>query len=80
MPIIAMAIDSVFRPQMVYGFAARRPQPAHGLAGLRWTKRSCRCSPTSPALRPLRALERFRESLWTSSPYARAAVGKVSGR
>ena len=49
MPIIAMAIDSVFRPQMVYGFAARRPQPAHGLAGLRWTKRSCRCSPTSPA-------------------------------
>ena len=33
MPIMAMAIDSGFRPQMVYDFAARHPQPAHGPAG-----------------------------------------------
>jgi phage terminase large subunit GpA-like protein len=33
MPILAMAIDSGFRPQMVYDFAARHPQPAHGPAG-----------------------------------------------
>ncbi|MBZ5625742.1 MAG: phage terminase large subunit family protein, partial [Acidobacteriia bacterium] len=33
MPIMAMTIDSGFRPQMVYEFAARHPQPAHGPAG-----------------------------------------------
>lgn len=33
MPIMAMAIDSGFRPQMVYDFAARHPQPAHGPSG-----------------------------------------------
>jgi phage terminase large subunit GpA-like protein len=33
MPIMAMAIDTGFRPQMVYEFAARHPQPAHGPAG-----------------------------------------------
>ena len=33
MPIMAMAIDTGFRPQMVYDFAARHPQPAHGPAG-----------------------------------------------
>ena len=33
MPIMAMTIDSGFRPQMVYDFAARHPQPAHGPAG-----------------------------------------------
>ncbi len=33
MPIMAMAIDSGFRPQMVYDFAAHHPQPAHGPAG-----------------------------------------------
>jgi phage terminase large subunit GpA-like protein len=33
MPIMAMVIDSGFRPQMVYDFAARHPQPAHGPAG-----------------------------------------------
>jgi len=30
---MAMAIDTGFRPQMVYDFAARHPQPAHGPAG-----------------------------------------------
>jgi phage terminase large subunit GpA-like protein len=33
MPIMAMGIDTGFRPQMVYDFAARHPQPAHGPAG-----------------------------------------------
>ena len=33
MPIMAMTIDTGFRPQMVYEFAARHPQPAHGPAG-----------------------------------------------
>jgi phage terminase large subunit GpA-like protein len=33
MAIMAMTIDSGFRPQMVYEFAARHPQPAHGPAG-----------------------------------------------
>ena len=33
MPIMAMTIDTGFRPQMVYDFAARHPQPAHGPAG-----------------------------------------------
>jgi phage terminase large subunit GpA-like protein len=33
MPIMAMAVDTGFRPQMVYDFAARHPQPAHGPAG-----------------------------------------------
>ena len=33
MPIMAMTIDSGYRPQMVYDFAARHPQPAHGPAG-----------------------------------------------
>ena len=33
MPIMAMAIDTGFRPQMVYDFATRHPQPAHGPAG-----------------------------------------------
>jgi hypothetical protein len=32
-PIMAMTIDTGFRPQMVYEFAARHPQPAHGPAG-----------------------------------------------
>lgn len=29
MPIMALGIDSGFRPQVVYDFAARHPQPAH---------------------------------------------------
>jgi phage terminase large subunit GpA-like protein len=33
MPIMAMGIDTGFRPQMVYDFAARHPQPVHGPAG-----------------------------------------------
>jgi phage terminase large subunit GpA-like protein len=33
MPIMAMTIDSGYRPQMVYDFAARHPQPAHGPSG-----------------------------------------------
>jgi phage terminase large subunit GpA-like protein len=33
LPIMAMAVDSGFRPQMVYEFASRHPQPAHGPAG-----------------------------------------------
>ena len=32
-PIMAMGIDTGFRAQMVYDFAARHPQPAHGPAG-----------------------------------------------
>jgi phage terminase large subunit GpA-like protein len=32
-PIMAMGIDSGFRPQMVYDFALRHPQPAHGPSG-----------------------------------------------
>jgi phage terminase large subunit GpA-like protein len=33
MPIMAIAVDTGFRPQMVYDFAVRHPQPAHGPAG-----------------------------------------------
>ncbi len=33
MPIIAMAVDTGFQPQMVYDFAARNPLPPHGPAG-----------------------------------------------
>ena len=33
LPILAMAIDTGWRPQMVYNFAVRHPQPAHGPAG-----------------------------------------------
>jgi phage terminase large subunit GpA-like protein len=35
MPIMALAIDTGFRPQMAYDFALRYPQPAHGQAGSR---------------------------------------------
>ena len=33
MPIMAMAIDTGYRPANVYDFAARHPQPVHGPAG-----------------------------------------------
>lgn len=32
-PIMALGIDTGFRPQMVYDFAVRHPQPVHGPAG-----------------------------------------------